>query len=269
MSKRLAILVIHGIGSQGPNFAEDMIEEISDRISDLGFNNSEVEWKSIYWADILESKQRKYLRKTKLKNDLNYIRIRTNVISSLGDASAYQKVSSQHNTTYKKIHNRINEKIKELYEIDLDKKLVPMLILAHSLGGHIISNYIWDIQNSSTLNTSDFEQFLSLSGIITFGCNIPLFTFAFDKVIPIQFPPKQLDSDLKKKAKWLNYYDPDDVLGYPLKTINDEYNKVVDEDISINVGGVFSSWNPASHTEYWTDNSFTKPLSKYITKFLN
>jgi len=70
---------------------------------------------------------------------------------------------------------------------------------------------------------NSFESMQNLAGIITFGCNIPLFTFAYNHVKPIEFPPSNLDSKLKQKAKWINYYDSDDILGYPLKPINAEY----------------------------------------------
>ncbi len=35
MSTDLAVLVIHGMGAQKRNFADDMIEELNDRIEDL------------------------------------------------------------------------------------------------------------------------------------------------------------------------------------------------------------------------------------------
>ena len=110
----------------------------------------------------------------------------------------------------------------------------------------------------------------TLAGMVTFGCNIPLFTFAYTNVAPIVFPAAELPDpgDVRDKAKWLNYYDPDDVLGYPLKSINAAYDAVVDEDIPINVGGLFSSWNPLSHNKYWTDNDFTKPAAEFIATFL-
>ena len=85
---------------------------------------------------------------------------------------------------------------------------------------------------------------------------------------PIKFPAPGLPSGLKKKARWLNFYDPDDILGYPLKPINSDYRKVVTKDIAINAGGFFSSWNPLSHNGYWKDNDFTKPVSNLIASFL-
>lgn len=268
MNAELAILVIHGMGSQTPDFAEKMIRELNDRVSDLDKDPETIAWKSIYWADILEKRQLKYLRDAKRTGDLDFIRLRKFLLTALGDASAYQKVDSKENTTYEEIHNRIETEIKDLYSSQLDSTPKPLIVLAHSLGGHIMSNYIWDKQKSNNSSLSPFERMNRLSGIITFGCNIPLFTFAYKKVEPITFPPKKLPQHLKNKSKWLNFYDPDDVLGYPLKPINSEYRKVVTKDIPINVGGILSSWNPLSHNKYWTDNDFTKPVAKFISSFL-
>ncbi len=60
----------------------------------------------------------------------------------------------------------------------------------------------------------------------------------------------------------------DDILGYPLKPINPAYRRVVSRDITINVGGILSSWNPASHTKYWTDNDFTVPAAEFVGRLL-
>ena len=268
MAAELGILVIHGMGSQAPDFASEMIEEINDRIDDMGKDPDDIAWQPIYWADILEPRQSQYLRDAKRTADLNYISLRRFMLSAFGDASGYQLVKGAGNNTYTKIHKRVQNRIKSLFVTGLGSKNKPMLILAHSLGGHIMSNYIWDMQNAVTAGLSPFERMNRLSGIVTFGCNIPLFTFAYDNVLPITFPPAGLSQTLKNKAKWLNYYDPEDVLGYPLKSINAAYDNTVTEDIAIEVGGLFSSWNPLSHVEYWTDNDFTIPVSKYIKTFL-
>ena len=117
-------------------------------------------------------------------------------------------------------------------------------------------------------NLSPFKRMERLAGMITFGCNIPLFTFAHHTVVPITFPAAQLSPSVKAKARWFNFYDPDDVLGYPLRPINSAYRNVVNKDIAINVGGLFSSWNPLSHGAYWTDNNFTKPVARFISSIL-
>ena len=104
--------------------------------------------------------------------------------------------------------------------------------------------------------------------MITFGCNIPLFTFSQQHLTPFDFPGEALTEADQARAKWLNYFDPDDVLGYPLKPINDAFDRVVTADIEINVGGFAVSWNPASHTAYWTDNDFTEPVAEFLSEFL-
>ena len=112
MTKKVAVLVIHGMGSQGINFAEDMIVEVNSRISKADLNPDEIAWKSIFWADIVEPKQTQYMRDTQRNNDIDLIRLRQFVISALGDAAAYQKVGGKESETYGKIHSRVREKIK-------------------------------------------------------------------------------------------------------------------------------------------------------------
>src|SRR5210317_1213992 len=164
MSAELAVLVIHGMGSQIPDFAEDMIEELNDRVKGLGKDPERIAWKSIYWANILEGRQRAYLRDAKRSGDLDYIGLRKFMLSAFGDASAYQKVESKENTTYKKIHKRVGRDIKSLYVTGLQSRPKPLIILAHSLGGHIMSNYIWDMQHSGDTEVSPFERMEKLSG---------------------------------------------------------------------------------------------------------
>lgn len=271
MAKELGIAVIHGMGSQAPDFGDDMRAEINQWVTDLGKNAGHIAWKSVYWADIIHGRQSRYYEDAKRTADLDYTRLRKFVITALGDATAYQKVSSTANTTYDQIHARVRNSIADLYTSGLDRTDKPLIVLAHSLGAHIMSNYIWDVQHGTDPAAqagNKFEKLQTLTGLMTFGCNIPLFTFAYKKVVPIAFPPPALPKRLKNKARWLNFYDPDDILAYPLRAINAAYKKVVNEDRAINVGGLFSSWNPLSHNHYWTDNDFTKPVAEFVATLL-
>ncbi len=118
----------------------------------------------------------------------------------------------------------------------------------------------------------------TLAGFYTFGSNISLVSLAFDPVESITFPPVGLWNyfpagtslrDISRVAKWLNFYDPDDILGYPLKHLSASYGNAVSEDRAINVGGPAVSWNPLSHGAYWTDNDLTRPISQAITGVLS
>ena len=272
MSKELGIIVIHGMGSQGEEFAQKMIEEINGRVKKNKKDPDQIAWQPVHWADILEPRELDYLKEARKENDLDFVGLRKFVLTKLGDAVAYQQIKGRNesNKTYEEIHSRVKNDIKELYTEGLQSNDKPLIVIAHSLGAAIMSNYIWDIQKkiADTTGMTDFEKMDTLSGMITFGCNLPLYTFAYDPVEAIKFPSDNLPDDFKQKAKWYNYFDRDDILGYPLKAISLSYNNVVSEDIEINVGNIFSSWNPMSHTKYWTDNDFTKPVSEFISEFL-
>lgn len=280
MDKKLAVVVIHGMGSQDKGedgneihpFAKPMIDELYEKVGQHGKDPDQIAWKTIYWANILEGKEDDYFTKMKQRSEVDAKRARNFVIKYLGDATGYQKVESSANTAYDRIHERVRDSIKELYDDELDHTSPPpLVVIAHSLGGHIMSNYVYDRQkpdDNEFADLSDFERMRTLAGMVTFGCNIPLYLFAYDVIKPITFPAKELSNDIKEKSKWLNFYDPDDILGYPLKPI-DEYKAMSKlEDRPINVGGLFTSWNPLSHMKYWTDNSLTKPVAKFISDFL-
>ena len=90
MSKKLAIAVIHGMGSQSSSFSEEMIEELNDRVSDNGKDPDSIALKPIYWAPIIEGRQIEYLRDAKRMGELDYIALRRFMLSAFGDASAYE-----------------------------------------------------------------------------------------------------------------------------------------------------------------------------------
>jgi hypothetical protein len=268
MVTKVAVLVIHGMGSQDKYFADAMRNEINNRVDKKGKDSKQIAWQPIYWADVLQPRQDKFIDDivAARSNDIDYVKLRRFIVSAIGDAAAYRKTTGNRGSTYNQIHGRVQTAVKALYNNQLQKQDCPLIVMAHSLGGHIMSNYIWDKQKRQGARLSDFENMRTLAGMITFGCNIPLFSFAHEEFEPISFPGDKLSDTEKSKAKWNNYYDPDDILGYPLRQINRKYAFVKDK--AINVGGWLSSWNPASHSGYWTDNDFTKPATNQIVRFL-
>lgn len=65
-------------------------------------------------------------------------------------------------------------------------------------------------------------------------------------------------------ARWLNFFDRDDVLGYPLKPTGPAYGAAVNEDLEINVGGWFKSRTPLSHNGYWESKDLARRLAGVI-----
>jgi len=270
--KKLAVLVIHGVGSQQPDYASAMIDELSSRLSDKGNDPTSIVWQPVYWADILEPRETAYLERAGDTNALDWFTLRRLVVQALGDAAAYKYVDSP-SATYTAIHNRIRSEMSRLFDHKLKGEPVPLVILAHSLGSQIMSCYIWDTQHDmpsgADSTATAFEKMEWLAGFVTFGSPIPLFTFADDAPMPIRFPGSEIGPGIGARAKWLNFYDRDDVLGYPIKPVNNAYDAVVSEDVEVNVGGLVSASTPQSHTHYWTDNSFTRPVVDFLDSLID
>jgi len=265
MAPEIGILVIHGIGVQEKNFADGFIDKVNGRLKDVGVLPEAVAWEPAFWADLLTKNEDDLWKKLSAPYDLGWVKVRKFVINVLADAVAYQRDPEEDEDMYKRIHARIREHLAHL-RTSLGDQDKPLIIIAHSLGSVIASNYTWDAQrqNKYSLGANSFERMETLASLVTFGSNIPLFTLALSDPKPIEFPPAQLPANLKAAAKWLNFFDPDDVLGYPLKPLSPSYGETVSADIEVNVGGLFTSWNPISHTEYWTDDNFTKPVAALI-----
>lgn len=271
--KRVAVLVIHGIGGQRADFAEPLIRGVNREVKRLGADASAIAWQPVYWDDLLVPRQQAYLKRALKDGRLNYQRLRQFVVSALGDAGAYRQrpsgtlAGTQSGRTYERVHARIQEQLSGLYHGPLSERPLPLVLMAHSFGGHILSNYVWDSQQTPDGKLSAFERMHWLAGFITFGCNIPLFTFAVDKPVPIRFPATRLPARFKEKARWLNFYDPDDVLGWPLKPVSPAYARAVDADIRLQVGGAVSGWTPAAHLLYWRDRRFARHVAEFLTTF--
>jgi hypothetical protein len=189
--------------------------------------------------------------------NVDFKKLRGFVVKALGDAVSYQRIGDEARGAYEATNLLFNTAIAELKnELNGDK---PLIIIAHSLGCAVMLNNMYDIRvkNKTSVELSSFENFGTLKHIITFGCNLPLFVMAYTN-------PK---IPTPKGCNWDNYYDEDDILGFPLKPLQGDYDNVIDHQI--NVGGLFTSWNPGSHTQYWTDNNFTKPVTKHISKIIN
>ena len=277
MEAKLGVLIIHGIGSHKKDFASPMIEKLKSGISD----NAKIRWKPIDWEPkLVEHRESQLLHGLlqEIKRSLLFKslgrHLRELVIHGIGDVTAYRFIpnisdnTNKTNKTYDDIHGCVHKHIVTLRE-ELGNADKPLIVMGHSLGSVIMSDYIWDRQkkqDGDPYGNNKFERMETLAGLITFGSPIPLFTVGYNPVRSITFPPDKLHDNLQVKAKWLNFYDAHDVFGWPLKPF---YKKdCASEDKQISVGSIFTRWNILCHSKYWTDNNFTEPVAKYISEIL-
>jgi hypothetical protein len=275
MARSAAIVALHGMGSFTPDpavagsgltYSGDLKDRVAHRYGNVAFEDKFL-WSETYYGDIFDRNQKQFI--DRLENDFQVGQIRKFVIENLGDPGALgADPLDSNNKVYMPLRERLARSFGKV-ESGLDVK-APVIVICHSFGGHILSNYIWDSQRPGA-NPSDFPMAKRIACIVTFGCNIPIFTFAYaaKDIRAIKFPGSNLASGHKLKKWWRNYFDTDDPLGFPLAPTGKAYSDMAAagslEDKKINAGGIFTGWNPFSHTAYWRDGDISDAVFEVIS----
>jgi hypothetical protein len=278
---RIGVLVVHGMGRQEAGFSSELKSAVVDRLADRAWR---MEWHEVRWASILEPRETllsDWMSKAKTPSGapirLDFSGIRQFVLHNLGDATAYQR-DAHIESAGQLIHQRVSSEIEALVET-LGDPLAPIVVIAHSLGAHIMSNYIWDRQQNTQPPGQPLAGLPGLAGMITFGCNIPLFALAFRSARPINLPGEAVSSFAVARAvRWLNFLDQDDVLGWPIRGLYEKdladltpaQKQTVEriEDYEIKVGGLFTGGTPLSHDGYWKDRGLATQVADYLKNLL-
>jgi hypothetical protein len=276
-SNKIAVAVIHGMGSQGKDrqgtndisFSAGLYTRLKEYLGGDFFDH--VAWREVFWADILQTRQEEYIKYLGDKGG-RWMDARRFVMHNLGDAASYRKTEDPRDQTYFRIHERVHQTVQRLEQ--LTDGHTPLIVLAHSLGGHIMSNYIYDMMKGTPQidGSSDFQKLKTMATFITFGCNIPVFSFSYkpENVHPIKFPGTNIAADKRLSPWWYNYNDKDDALGMPLAGLSPGYGALADSgglrDGWVSNGGFFQFWNPASHSQYWTSRNFYRPVGSVLKK---
>ncbi|MGD2045469.1 MAG: chemotaxis protein [Gemmatimonadota bacterium] len=275
MPTPIAVAVVHGVGIQGSDFAEPMIAELTDRFADeLGMKRAEATeqllFEAVHWAPALQGAETKLWRKVTSKEDLDFVKLRKFMVDFAGDAIAYQPLPKSRDV-YDSVHAVLAKALRALARTAGSK--APLCVISHSLGTIISSNYFYDLSQSrrpgmvskavrDVKKWTPLENGETLTLFYTLGSPIAVWSLRYEDFgTPIPVPaPKLSHHHSGLKGEWVNFYDADDIIGYPLRGLNDAYKKSVDRDVAVNVGGLLSNWNPLSHTAYWTDGDVTKSI---------
>lgn len=268
MTQKIAVAVVHGVGSQRADFAKAFATRLkarfADELRDLADDpGNELQVRGVYWAKILADQERALTTRLEA-SELDWGEARNIMVDLGGDALAYQ-LNRQRSPddppgTYEAVHIAFAGTLRALAHDAGDD--APLCIVAHSLGTVIASNYLWDLQSGAiplpvtkTMDETPLEFGRTLVALYTMGSPIAVWSLRFpDFGTPITFPPPDLVERYSNvPAEWVNIFDADDVIGYPLKCLNDAYERNVSEDIAENVGSLATMWNPASHVGYWND----------------
>lgn len=281
----VGVLIVHGIGTREVGYSEHFRKKLK-KVLKQRFGLSEAHcvcYEEVFWAANTKSLQSEYqLNNLVYRPELERVRLRKFVVESLADAASYQNLKPdasdpERESTYERITADIRTSMANL-AAKVDAVNSPLVVVAHSFGGWVMSCYIDDVQKAVRRareqdpnanldflrrHNSPFERFDTLGGVVTIGCNIPAFVFCIEpkSVRPVHVPgpryernPRPNKNGAEQKA-WLNFYSPWDALGYPLQTINKDYNQTV-EDIVVNIAPKISKgwwWFDfeTPHLGYW------------------
>lgn len=208
MTTEFRALFIHGVGRQGPGFADEARRNLRAACKDRGVA---VDFESVHWAPFADAIENLFLAAVKAKGSAGNLTQRES-IGTLADAIMYCRYAP------------LQEQIFGLIDTALERfGAHPHCVFAHSLGALIATDY---------LRTRGMRNCTKL---VTLGCNIGLFTLGSG------FAPVPGLSD------WLNLWDDDDFLGWPV-AITEDLAFVRDHQVNVGITGL-------AHTKYWDDHA--------------
>ena len=203
MPQPVAVVFVHGIHTLEPGYEQAMQAAIKARLPQR--LQGHVTFELVFWAEHVRRRQKLYrdaVAKQGLFRDGSFRRL---VLQGLGDAAAYQKTKSYKNSAYYEIQSEVRKVIEKLDAQGQPDR--PLIFIAHSLGCHIVSSFIWDVntiknwdeariaradeQEQAFANYlqggSPFRRLDTAAGLVMMGSNMPLFTFTFgpDRIMPI------------------------------------------------------------------------------------
>lgn len=271
MPKTLALLTIHGMGDTPKDYYAEFYDLIKKAVGKTTWN--QVVFKSLYYQDILQGSQAEIFNR--MRDQIDWMKLRKFLLYGFSDAASLEYKKDAPRSPYFETQKAILQAMDSVFD-EVGQTAVPVIIIAQSLGCQVISSYIWDAQQTKASagiwsapladGVTDgspqdrFRRMQTVQRLYTTGCNIPILVAGHKNIQAIS-PPSQ-------GFKWHNFFDEDDVLGWPLRPLSPSYAQLV-EDIAVNAGGgligtIVKSWNPFSHGQYWTDSEVTKHLTSAI-----
>lgn len=260
MSKHIFILVIPGTGVKKAGFSDGLQKDLNKHTkkTTLKDNFTVLEYRPFHESGV-DQNQEELFRRMKSRNRLGGIlSFRKTVLHLVGDAVLFDRDIRNPNSAYQFIHQKLKTLLEEIHQSMKNYDQTELVILASSIGVYVLSCYIWDADHSlgifyQTLATPE-NNLRDLSYLATIGCNIPMYVSALKEknIVPIE--------RRNQKFTWDNFYDKDDVLGWPLQPLSYGYNELV-TDFEINSGAYVGS-----HFKYWNNNNFTKPFTEKLVK---
>jgi hypothetical protein len=275
MADNIALLIVHGMGDTAPDFHDELVVPLRARLQGAW---DRIAWRPVYYQPVLKRNERAIFEQ--MRPLLRWEGLRELMLFGFSDAASLEHKKELALSPYWQTQQLILQRLDELF--DEAGAGAPLAIVAHSLGCQVISNYIWDAQQprayagiwSSALDDGvpadaprdRFRRTHSLQRLLTTGCNIPVFVAGHAAIEPID------RCKLGAGFRWINQFDPDDVLGWPLAQLSAAYAALV-EDQAVNasgdsLAGRILSLTPYSHMQYWRTDSVLDRIADSLRELI-
>jgi len=274
MTRKVAVAIIHGIGRTVPEFADSISDALGKRCRESC--GDDIVMRSVYWAKVLQDEEDSLWTRMKAEKLLDWRETRRFLIDFVADAIAYQ-ITPHDRRAYDGIHGVFAQTLRTLAELAGED--APLCIIAHSLGTIIASNYIYDLQTDprdpilpmtvrDTMEPTPLEKGETISQLYTLGSPLALWSMRYTNFgRPVTIPdPRLAQHHPTVQGEWVNFYDRDDAIAFPLKSLNDAYAHAVTADEQVSVGPLPLSLTPAAHLYYWEDKDVLDPIAAALVK---
>lgn len=179
---------------------------------------------------------------------------------TVADATMYAFSQREPGGLYEEIHGLVREGIRK--NLAAPTPNTRNVIVAHSLGGLIVSDWLWNAQVHQAYS-QDRQLLLDrrLDVLATTGCNIPLFLAGKQHIQAIDTEQAPLDG-----LRWCNVYYHRDPLGFALEPMSERfdpqaqgraYDAVVDDHR-------IDGRNVTIHTKYWRQRIVNQHIARAI-----
>lgn len=293
MSTKIAVAMAHGIcvgnefdEEESPQYTGGMAQALKLKLAELagksGSQEQKLDWansrvviSAINWTPVLKEERKKLYEKLGIPERTSFFGLREFIFQAIADSLTYQVTDSQSDDLwgYKQIHRCFAEGLQELAQEEQAGSDAPLCIVSHSLGTVITSNYFYDLQAQKAkieIGDTPLEKGETLTSVYTLASPIPFWSLrypGFDR--PIAVPSEKIQQHYPDlEGEWINFYNDSDIMGYPLKSLNQAYFEAVKEDKVVDAGGLLDSWNPLSHCDYWTNESVINTIATGLYNIL-
>ena len=255
----VGILYIHGIHAKKPGYSKRLHDRVLRYLGAKGATGTPAV-REVYWADLFKP-MGDHLDRVSAKTDVRWKWLRDEMLTTVAQAVGYE--DDQDLGLHEDVHDRIRACLGSL-QVEIGP-LAPVIIVAHSLGTIIASDYIWNTQNpKGPLRMGPhpevvMERLPNLRGLVTFGSPLALWAMRWH-----QFGQPINIADAPRMGQWTNFVAACDPIGWPLKDLNASYHMEVTEDIVLPITWNWKTWTPLAHGSYWTSNRVAATIGDMV-----